>query len=356
MIALTMSGCDLVTFSSDGGMIGREQPTVAVRVANASFERDAIQPSHLYGKLVATRQSRLTFGRPGRVKTVYADLGDRVVAGEVLAEFDLDEVRNRVGLLERTLSESEGRPAGPGDRAVSSSSAQLPQLRSQLADLRAQIDAGTIVAPYDGIVTQRGIDVGDSVSPSIPAFQVIEDRQPLIEASVPRSLSQPPSTVSSISVVIDGETHSAEVLRRAPAVDAAGAEKVLLKIDADLPREQWAFGRVIELRFESSTGNSGFRIPLSALNRSAAGGWTVFVTSSPDDSNGSARVVPRTIDVLQTDEESALVRGELQSSDRIVVEGTHRIVPGQRVNLVDSTNDERSSTTIPSDAGQDAVQ
>ncbi len=140
-------------------------------------------PGNIVGWYEAPIYARVT----GYVKMWYKDYGDRVKKGEILAEIsapdldaeyaqakaDLDTERARLRLAEVTAKRWVAmRP----NHAVSEQSITVKEqeLKAQQAVVRAaeqkirNIEAfirfKTIVAPFDGVVTQRNINVGDLVS------------------------------------------------------------------------------------------------------------------------------------------------------------------------------------------------
>ena len=56
-----------------------------------------------------------------------------------------------------------------------------------------------------------------------------------------------------------------------------------------------------------------------------------------NDSNKAFRVERREIEVLQTESERVFVRGTLQNSDQVIVNGNDRLVTGQLVRPVDTS-------------------
>lgn len=85
-------------------------------------------------------------------------------------------------------------------------------------------------------------------------------------------------------------------------------------------------------RCRESIAADGYWLPVAALVRGGRGLWSCFVLSEPDGSD-TFQVLRRDVEILQTERDRVLVRGTLQSGDRAIINGTHRLVPGQRVRL-----------------------
>ena len=69
----------------------------------------------------------------------------------------------------------------------------------------------------------------------------------------------------------------------------------------------------------------GFWLPNTALMRGTRGLWSVYVV------NENQRVARRDVEMLYTGGESSFIRGTLTDGETVIVDGVHRLVPGQRV-------------------------
>ena len=148
------------------------------------------------GTLAAHDSLDITAPVGGRVESVLAKSGDRVMKGQVLAQLQSDSARNellfaqteiasmqaRVGEAEADVTEaraallrakSDPKP-GAYDRAqadlarptarASELQAQLREAEAQMAAARALIGSLTVRAPFDGIVLKSDIEPGKYVS------------------------------------------------------------------------------------------------------------------------------------------------------------------------------------------------
>jgi hypothetical protein len=88
------------------------------------------------------------------------------------------------------------------------------------------------------------------------------------------------------------------------------------------------------LSVQTSLTQSGYAVPLSALQDGVRGLWTVLVLEPETDGFASARAAA--VEVLQIEGDTAYVRGTLTGDALIVPHGTHRLVPGDRVQLTEA--------------------
>ena len=79
----------------------------------------------------------------------------------------------------------------------------------------------------------------------------------------------------------------------------------------------------------------GYAVPLTALQDGVRGLWTVL-TLSATGRGETYTVGKEAVEVLHLEGEQAFVRGTIDGDAMIVREGTHRVVPGDRVRLGDT--------------------
>jgi RND family efflux transporter MFP subunit len=83
------------------------------------------------------------------------------------------------GLAERDLEN-----ARRGDLAARS---MLDDARARLSQAEQARDAANVLAPYDGVVSERFVNAGDIVNPGAPLFAVVDPSTMRLEAAVPAS-------------------------------------------------------------------------------------------------------------------------------------------------------------------------
>ncbi len=308
---------------------GRSLPAWAVVVV----------PPHA-DRIVATQ-------RRGLVTRLHVSVGDRVSAGDLLAEIDspgllslqgdyLDALGNRelasarlqrdTALLEegivsrRRFEESRG--------AARAAAARLAELRQLLrlggfSDARIEALERTralrpnlvVAAPADGVVLEQRVRVGDQVGPATPLFRIADLEELWLEVTLP---------VDALSWVRPGflatrETGPdappvAEITLMAGLVDAATqtatARAVVLPSAAGLRPGQ----RIrVHLGERATSRGPAWQVPAGALVRH--GGETfVFRRLGAD-----FRLIP--VDVLDSDGVRATVQGPLSGEPAIVTSG-----------------------------------
>lgn len=116
-----------------------------------------------------------------------------------------------------------------------------------------------------------------------------------------------------------------------PELDAASrtVTATLTLSGADL-----TVGETVRLLLSETQPTDGVWLPSTALVPDDRGLWSVYVLGAGDETAPNRfPVTRRQVEVLYTEGNRSLVRGTLQAGDQAIVEGTHRIVPGDRVQV-----------------------
>jgi RND family efflux transporter MFP subunit len=228
----------------------------------------------------------------------YADIGDRVKAGQLLVDITAPELDHQIAQAQANLSQLQAalqqaqanrdlassnwtrdKPLvekgwvtpqqGDNDRltlaaqtaAVGVADANVKQQQAQLMVLGQQKDYQHVVAPFDGVVTQRNIDVGSLVQADATSgtfmFTVMRSNELRIQLYVPQSeaFGIAPGVEAVIRVPeIPGRTFSGKVTRAAKALQP-GTRTLLTEIDVPNPDEALAPGIycTVELRIPRKT-------------------------------------------------------------------------------------------------------
>ncbi|KTQ84208.1 hypothetical protein NS226_21875 [Aureimonas ureilytica] len=193
----------------------------------------------------------------GRLAEVRAEVGDKVSAGEVIALFDTTVLRSGLAAQEATLEAKQAqrrlaastleRSRRLGTAGISSEAtllqaeadllsleAEVRGLEAGVADARKSLADAEVKAPFDGIVSQRSVEPGQSVPLNTELFQVVDLTEMQIEALVPTSRISEVRVGQRAQMRIEGSSGrvvEADVARIAPvAVAGSRAVRVYLSV------------------------------------------------------------------------------------------------------------------------------
>ncbi|MEO1483609.1 MAG: efflux RND transporter periplasmic adaptor subunit [Myxococcota bacterium] len=295
------------------------------------------------------RSSALGFERPGRVRRVMVDDGDRVRAGQLLAELDrnqllaarkrieasLREVAASVGLAELTakrigaLADDEFTSTQSSDEArfeLARARARQDSLNAQLREIDVSLGKTRLYAPFPGVVSKRLVDEGVVVSSGVPVVRFLEQSTKEAAIGVPASVAQRLQVGDRAQVEVRGDPVDAILTAVVNDVDArTQTTSLVLSLPTDTTV---ADGETVTLLQRRSIDSRGFWVPLDGLTQGVRGMWNAYKIEETD---GVTRVKAETVQILYTETDRAFVRGSLEPGDRIVASGMHRLVPGQAV-------------------------
>ena len=306
----------------------------------------------LTGTVQAQNEINLAFRIDGRLIERTVEIGDNVRPGQLIARLDpqneessLQTVRAQVAganarLLEARSSYERMRDL-VSDAAVSraqyeQAEAALRSAESQVDALRGQMDLAQnrlgytrLVSDVAGVVTARGPEPGEIVSPGRMIVQVaregardaVFDVPARVKDSAPKNVEITVALTGDPSVTATGRVR--EVAPRADPVTGTFAVRVRL-ID---PPPAMRLGSTVTGRMNVATGPN-MEIPSSAVSRSE-GRSSVWVV---DPKTGV--VTMRNIEVRGATANRVDVASGLAPGDIVVTAGVQALRPGQQVRVL----------------------
>ncbi len=276
-----------------------------------------------------------------------------------ISQEQLDEVSFGQGALRNRLAAAQSRldelQAGTRPEQTAAQQAVIQQLDAEIADLDITIAKSTITAPFSGTVGERRMDEGTVVEVGQPVVRLVEGASPEVEIGVPAKIALQLQPGSQEQVQIGEVTYQATIASLKPEVNpATRTRNVILTLDPSA-RRSVVPRQVARLQSKQTIPANGFWLPTTALVRGEKGLWSCYVLGAADQTNADSEpksyaVERRDVEVLHTEGDASstgealrvLVRGTLQPGDTVIIDGTHRIVPGQLVQAIDTPLDSRS--------------
>lgn len=180
-------------------------------VATVTVQKQAVPQERLFdGVVEAVNQSTVSSQTSGRVVEINYDVDDIVPKGAVILRIHDTEQRSRTQQAQAGLKEAEarhreaeaeyGRIKGiyeqrliarseldRAEAAFNAARARLEQARARLSESEEQRGYTVIRAPYSGVVTQRFVELGETVSPGKPLMAGMSLEQLRATVNVPQS-------------------------------------------------------------------------------------------------------------------------------------------------------------------------
>jgi RND family efflux transporter MFP subunit len=281
------------------------------------------------GLVAFKRETALGFGAPGEIESIMADVGDRVVAGQVLATMrktttgaDASEAA-----LARLTAEQNFDRVTRLHAAGAASQAELDNAKLALERARERV---SIVAPASGIVLQRDAEPGQNVGTGQRVLSIGDSRAGIIvEASM---------TASEVSQLRLGDVASVNIRERAalagrvariaPKGTQSGLFTVEVQVDQPLGLRS---GEVAEVVIAGRAGPQEAAVvhlvPAISLIDARADQGVVFVV----DAEGKAR--RRAVETGGVSDRGVTVLKGLAEGDRVITRGASMVREGDAVSV-----------------------
>ncbi len=249
----------------------------------------------------------------------------------------------RLDAAQRRLDELQ---AGTRREQVRAQEALVAQFDANLAAIEIDLDKSVLKAPFAGKIASRTADEGTVVSAGQALLRLVEDTHLEMHVGVPPHVTADLRSGSTQTVRIGQLQYQAQVDRVLPELDTA-TRTVTAILSLSASREDTVLtvvpGQVARLQVEETIESSGYWLPLTALTKGERGLWSCFalvpdsqepVPDGKEVNTSVFRTEHRLVEVLHTDNSRVFVRGLLQPGEQVVKTGMHRLVAGQRVQVM----------------------
>lgn len=304
------------------------------------------------GEVRARVESRLGFRVAGKIVRRQAELGQRVKAGQVLAQLDAqdyklaaDAARAQVAAAQtnRDLAAADykrfaalkdqnfisGAELERRDTTLKAAQAQLEQAQAQLAAQGNQAGYATLVADVSGVVTAIEAEPGQVVTAGTPVVRIAQDGPRDVVFSVPEdkvAAIKPGADVSVRVWAADARLAGKvrEVSASADPVTRTYPVKVSLDASATPP-----LGATVYVA-PASLGHAGVQVvklPTSALRQDgkATAVWVL--------DKATMTVKSQPVQIATADGNEAVIAGGVTPGMLVVSAGVHVLSPGQKVTI-----------------------
>ena len=288
----------------------------------------------------------------GEVREILVEEGDEVKQGQVLARLDGDRLRLELNQSEanlRKLQRDYERNVDLKEKGLISGG-DFDKIRYELEALQAshnlarlELDYTQIRAPIDGVISNRYIRIGNTVSVNDPIFQVTSFDPLVAYLHVPEREYRNIAKDQLVGIDIDalaGERIIAAVTRVSPIVDPqTGTFKISIEISDDMRRiKPGMFGR-ISIVYDQH--ENVLQVPRSAILEDS-GETSVFVIE--DD-----KAVRRSVQTGYSSGGMIEITDGLGDDDRIVTVGQVGLKDGAVVSIINAPEDAQVSENAPTD-------
>jgi RND family efflux transporter MFP subunit len=305
----------------------------------------------LSGSLAPERSATIRAEMSGAVLQTYAEAGQRVRAGQPLAQLDAAVLRDQqlsasgavttaqsnYDIAQRELSRNTAlekagaiaeRDLERARNALIAAQGQLATARAQLANINKQLDKAGVQAPFAGVVSQRQVNAGDVVSPGTALFTVVDPGSMQLEASVPADALAQVRVGMPVDFRVNGypsRSFTGRITRVNPTADPVTRQ---VKIVASIPNagNTLVGGLFAEGRVSSETRTAPM-VPLSAVDERGLRPTVVRLK------NGKIEKVEVGTGIRDAAAETVEITSGLASGDTLLLGAARGISPGTPVRV-----------------------
>lgn len=169
----------------------------SVKVKTISVTPSATyEEKHFSGTVEESNETALSFSVMGTVQSVYIKAGDHVKAGQLIASLDQTTISNNYQAAKATLNQAEDayrrmkelyeKGSLPEIQWIETES-KLQQAKSMEEIALKNLKDCQLYAPYDGVIAEKSIEVGQNVAPGIPIAKLIAVNELKVKIAVPET-------------------------------------------------------------------------------------------------------------------------------------------------------------------------
>jgi len=312
----------------------REAEPMAVQV-EALYAQPAERRLLVPGQVEPNRTVTLRAQTGGQVTDILVERGSRVAEGEALLRLAMEDRQARLAQAQALLTQRQQdyeALSAMSQRGFQSESqlrqalAELEAARAALRSIELEIEHTEVVAPFDGIVYDRSVELGTMVDRGDTLLTLVDNDPLVVSAQVPQHRIHElavgePGTVR----LTGGETIDGTIRYIAPQADEA-TRTFRVELEVANPDSERVSGVSGELQIPLETVSSHFLSPAQlALDESGVLGVKIV---DEDD-----RVVFLPVQIVRSGPEGVWVAG-LPEQVRVITVGQGFVQPGEQVRPV----------------------
>ena len=288
---LALSACKKGTPEADAAS-AKAAATMTIGTENIAIVTlgEVMSGPTLSGAIMPEREGSVRAQVGGSVLQTYAEQGQHVSAGQMLAQIDASGLQdaflsarsavtsaaNNADVAGRDLTRNEKlfaagaiaeRDLDQARRTSIAAGAALADARARLANAQKQLAYTRVTAPMSGVVSERAVSAGDVVQPGAAMFTVVDPSSMRLEASIPADELASVRIGLPVTFTVNGypgRTLTGKVTRVSPTADPSTRQ---VRIIASIPNSNGALvgGLFATGRLAAET-KTGLTAPITAID------------------------------------------------------------------------------------------
>ena len=314
----------------------------------------------LTGSVTSPHSAAISSKVEGYVEKIYFEEGDAVKQGDVLLELDKELAEIELQRIRALINESLTREKElkrqrdeakelvskrhVSETAYKAASAEvdinatvIQRLRVESKRQQAIVDRHIVKAPFDGVVTDRMIEVGQWVETNNAVLELTEINQLRIEVPVPQFYFSRVNHGTQVNITYDAipeEEFTATVSIKVPvSQQSTRTFPVMININNDQYRITPGMSARVRFILSNKGQQESIIVPSDAIVKLPDGSEKVWRVSQEE---GITVVNP--IDITSGKSQMGsveIISGDIKPGDQIIVKGNEILRPGQSVKIIE---------------------
>lgn len=318
----------------------RKIPVNVSEVGNQNFDHFI----KLYGEVESDKNAYLSPKVPGVVTSIFVKEGQKIKKGTVLAQLDdripqtrLKEAKDSYDFVLNIYNKQKAiweKKVGSEVEFLKAKN-DKENLENRIAMLEEEIKNHKVIAPFDGIVDRKNINVGEMASPSIPLFNIVNNKNLKVRTDIADSYSSIIKAGGEVKVYfpdINSDTLNLKISAVSKAINTSNRTiSVFIELPLDIQSElRPAMLAVTEIK--TSSLDSALIIPMNLVQRQGATHF-VFVAKKVDG-DSSYVATKKIIQLGKSYNNLVEIENGLSATDLLITVGHQNLSEGESIKIM----------------------
>lgn len=312
-------------------------------VASKVNQQTTAQKLTALGELRAVRQVSMSTEVSGQIREITFEAGQVIKAGEVLVQ--LDDSTEQADLVaakaaasfakqQLTRAKNLANTGATSKETLQQRQAENDQAEAKIQQLVARINKKRIVAPFDGVIGLRRVDLGQYLNAGDEVATLTDIDNLFVNFDIPQHNLSQVSIGQTIDVAIDVAKSPLQTATVSAMETQVNTSTRNVTIQAKMQNNQGLLkpGMYASVSIDLDPTPNSIVIPSTAVMTSPSGDTAVVVKDLSADNIGKAEVVP--VVVARRNGDTSVIKSGLKEGDVVVTMGQLRIRPGGDVHVV----------------------
>jgi RND family efflux transporter MFP subunit len=335
-------------------------PVNTIHASQGAASNDIVLPATLQ----AYDESPVYARTSGYIREWHADIGERVQAGQLLAVIDAPEVDQQLLHARAVLSQSQAnltlakvtaerfrelikdnavaqQQVDQNNQNLLAQQANVAAAAADVANLKQQQMYEKVVAPFDGVITERHADTGDLINagnsgPGAELYRVSKTSTMRIFVAVPEEYSQRIQDGMHVSVELTelpGQRFDGQVTRSSQSINVS-SRTLLVEVDVPNPDDTLMPGAYAKVHIGLPVPARPLLVPAGSILFQSAGPQIAIV-------NAEHQIELRKVSIGNDFGSTVEITSGITAGDDIVANPPDYIVNGMPVAIQDAGGSKR---------------